>query len=59
MKKVNLDVIKPWISNRITELLGLEDELVIDYAYSLLEEKVRVALLPPFLDTRLIASFFF
>ncbi|KAI8364556.1 PWI domain-containing protein, partial [Blakeslea trispora] len=40
MKKVNLDVIKPWISNRITELLGLEDEVVIDYTCSLLEEKV-------------------
>ncbi|KAG2206153.1 hypothetical protein INT47_003802 [Mucor saturninus] len=39
MKKVNLDVIKPWISNRITELLGLEDEIVIDYTCSLLEEK--------------------
>ncbi|KAI9366524.1 PWI domain-containing protein, partial [Pilaira anomala] len=39
MKKVNLDVIKPWISNRITELLGLEDEVVIDYTCSLLEEK--------------------
>lgn len=40
MKKVNLDVIKPWISNRITEILGLEDEVVIDYTCSLLEEKV-------------------
>lgn len=40
MKKVNLDVIKPWISNRITELLGFEDEVVIDYTCSLLEEKV-------------------
>ncbi|KAI9272428.1 hypothetical protein EDC94DRAFT_555087 [Helicostylum pulchrum] len=39
MKKVNLDVIKPWISNRITEILGLEDEVVIDYTCSLLEEK--------------------
>jgi hypothetical protein len=40
MKKVNLDVIRPWISNRITELIGLEDEVVIDYTCSLLEEKV-------------------
>ncbi|KAI7906117.1 PWI domain-containing protein [Cokeromyces recurvatus] len=38
IKKVNLDVIKPWISNKITELLGLEDEVVIDYTCSLLEE---------------------
>ncbi|KAI8642697.1 serine/arginine repetitive matrix 1 [Parasitella parasitica] len=41
MKKVNLDVIKPWISNRITELLGFEDEVVIDYTCSLLEEKAQ------------------
>ncbi|KAI8982966.1 hypothetical protein BDB01DRAFT_723314, partial [Pilobolus umbonatus] len=39
MKKVNLDVIKPWIHNRIVELLGFEDELVINYTCTLLEEK--------------------
>lgn len=39
MKKVNLDVIHPWISNRITELLGLEDDVLIDYTCTLLEEK--------------------
>ncbi|KAI7869984.1 serine/arginine repetitive matrix 1-like protein [Spinellus fusiger] len=39
MSKVNLDVIKPWISNRITQLLGFEDEVVIDFAIGLLEEK--------------------
>lgn len=50
MKKVNLDVIKPWISNRITEILGLEDEVVIDYTCSLLEEKVFL------LITRVILS---
>lgn len=40
MKKVKLDVIKPWMTQRITELLGVEDELVIDFAFGLLEEKV-------------------
>ncbi|EIE88227.1 hypothetical protein RO3G_12938 [Rhizopus delemar RA 99-880] len=39
MKKVNFDVINPWISNKITELLGFEDEVVSDYASSLLEEE--------------------
>ncbi|CDH50351.1 pwi domain-containing protein [Lichtheimia corymbifera JMRC:FSU:9682] len=39
MKKVKLDVIKPWMTQRITELLGVEDELVIDFAFGLLEEK--------------------
>lgn len=41
MKKVNLDVIRPWIANKVTELLGFEDEVVADYAASLLEEEVR------------------
>ncbi|KAI7852106.1 hypothetical protein BDC45DRAFT_485795 [Circinella umbellata] len=39
MKKVKLDVIKPWITTRITELLGFEDELVIGFTFGLLEEK--------------------
>jgi hypothetical protein len=40
IRKINLDVIKPWIANRITQLLGFEDELVIDFAFGLLEEDV-------------------
>ena len=28
-KKVNLDVINKWVSERITELLGFEDDIVI------------------------------
>jgi len=40
MKKVNLEVIKPWISKKVTELLnGFEDEVLIAYIISLLEEK--------------------
>ncbi|KAF8819311.1 PWI domain-containing protein [Cardiosporidium cionae] len=34
ISKVSLDVMKPWISKRITELLGVEDEIVIDYCMS-------------------------
>jgi serine/arginine repetitive matrix protein 1 len=40
MKKVQLEVIKPWISKNITDLLGFEDEVFIGYVFSLLEEKV-------------------
>jgi hypothetical protein len=41
MKKVNLEVIKPWIGKKVTELLnGFEDEVLIAYIISLLEEKV-------------------
>ena len=38
MEKVNLDIIKPWIQKRITELLGgIEDEVLIAYIFELLE----------------------
>jgi len=39
MKKVQLEVIKPWISQQITKLLGFEDEVLIGYVFGLLEEK--------------------
>ncbi|KAF9577803.1 hypothetical protein BGW38_006751 [Lunasporangiospora selenospora] len=38
IKKVNLLVIKGWIANRIGQLLGIEDEVVVEYAVKLLEE---------------------
>ena len=40
MKKVSLEAFKPWLAKRVTELLGDEDEVVTDYAYSMLETKV-------------------
>jgi len=39
MKKVQLDVLKPWISQQITKILGFEDEVLIAYVFGLLEEK--------------------
>ncbi|KAF5446865.1 hypothetical protein F2P56_032462 [Juglans regia] len=39
MTKVKMDVIKPWIANRVTELLGFEDEVLINFIYGLLEKK--------------------
>ncbi|ORZ27153.1 PWI domain-containing protein [Lobosporangium transversale] len=38
MKKVNLKVIKGWMAQRINQLLGIEDEVVIEYAFGMLEE---------------------
>ena len=38
MRKVNLEVIRPWIVNKITELNGMEDELVVEYAMGMLED---------------------
>eukprot|EP00466_Bigelowiella_natans_P001522 jgi/Bigna1/139934/aug1.53_g14642 len=39
MTKVRLVVLKPWISHRITEILGFPDEIVIDLIFNLLEAK--------------------
>lgn len=39
MHKVELEVIKPWIAEQITDLLKFEDEVLIGYVYGLLEEK--------------------
>ena len=36
MSKVNLEVIKPWITKRVTEILGFEDD-VIEFIFSQLE----------------------
>ncbi|XP_024161118.1 serine/arginine repetitive matrix protein 1 isoform X2 [Rosa chinensis] len=39
MRKVNMDVLRPWIANRVTELLGFEDEVLINFIYGLLDVK--------------------
>ncbi len=39
MEKVNLDVMKPWITTRVTELLGFEDDVVIDFVFNMLENQ--------------------
>jgi len=42
MSKVNLDTIKPWISERVTNLFGLEDDVIVEYVYNQLEAGVRL-----------------
>ncbi|XP_010937571.2 uncharacterized protein [Elaeis guineensis] len=39
MTKVKMDVIRPWIATRATELLGFEDEVIINFVYGLLDVK--------------------
>lgn len=38
--KVNMEVMRPWIAKRVTDLLGFEDEVLINFIYGLLEGKV-------------------
>ncbi|KAN0125559.1 hypothetical protein V8E52_000766 [Russula decolorans] len=39
MRKVNLQVIRPWVAKKVVELVGFEDEVLIEYAMGLLEDK--------------------
>ena len=38
IRAVNLDIIGSWLHQRITELMGQEDDIVIDYALQQLKE---------------------
>ena len=40
MAKVNVDSIKPWIAQRLTELLGMDDDVIVELVYNYLEEPV-------------------
>ena len=40
MNKVKLDVLKPWITKKISELLKMEDDVVVEFVFNQLEEKV-------------------
>ena len=41
MRKVNLSVIRPWIVKKVVELVGFEDEVVVEYAMGLLEDDAQ------------------
>ncbi|KAF6038302.1 SRRM1 [Bugula neritina] len=40
MSKVQLDTLKPWITQRITEILGFDDDVVIEFIFNQLEARV-------------------
>jgi len=40
MTKITLDVVKPWITRRLEDLLGVEDDVVIEFVFNQLEDKV-------------------
>jgi hypothetical protein len=41
MTKVNMDVMRQWITQRIVELTGLDDDVVPEYVFGMLEPQVR------------------
>ena len=46
MRKVNLDVIRPWVTKKVIELIGFEDEFLAEYAVSLLEDDTQPVRFP-------------
>ncbi|KAG1747343.1 PWI domain-containing protein [Suillus lakei] len=38
LKRVNLNATRPWIAKKVTELVGFEDEVIIEYAMGLLDD---------------------
>jgi len=38
LNKVNIDVIKPWITHKLNDILGMEDDVVVEYVFTQLEE---------------------
>jgi len=51
MTKVNLDTIKPWVTRHITELLGFEDDVVIEFIFNQLDERVIIVILCDLVST--------
>ena len=48
LKVIKWEAVKPWIAQRTTELLGMEDEVLISYIFEQLEGKqVLAAAAPP------------
>lgn len=37
LRKVNMSVIRSWVVNKIGELIGMEDEVLVEYAMGMLE----------------------
>lgn len=46
IRKVNMEVMKKWIAQRITELLGMEDDVTVDFAYELMTDKTGASFNP-------------
>ncbi|KAF1832920.1 hypothetical protein BDW02DRAFT_501816 [Decorospora gaudefroyi] len=38
IEKVNIDLMKKWIANKITDILGDEDDIVVETCYNLIEQ---------------------
>ncbi|KAJ9579917.1 hypothetical protein L9F63_004390, partial [Diploptera punctata] len=56
MSKVKLEIIKPWIAQRITEILGIEDDVVVEFVINQLEDEKFIICSNMFLPGQIIFS---
>ena len=42
MSRVDLESLKPWITGRVTQLLKIEDDVVIEFVFNQLETQVCI-----------------
>jgi serine/arginine repetitive matrix protein 1 len=47
LRKVNVGVLREWITKRVTEILKIEDDVVIEYAISQIDDADKPVRLPP------------
>ena len=40
-RKVNLDVIKKWMAEKMNSIMGVEDEVAVEFAYELVADKTN------------------
>jgi len=55
MRKVNVTIIRPWVAKKIVELVGIEDEVVVEYAMGLLEDESQPACCSMIFSTYILA----
>eukprot|EP00929_Paragymnodinium_shiwhaense_P029508 TRINITY_DN16892_c0_g1_i1.p1 TRINITY_DN16892_c0_g1~~TRINITY_DN16892_c0_g1_i1.p1 ORF type:complete len:223 (+),score=74.10 TRINITY_DN16892_c0_g1_i1:64-669(+) len=53
MAKVSMDVMKPWIAKRCEQLLGFEDDIVVDFCIGSLENPPEKGLCPKMLQVNM------
>lgn len=46
IRKVNMEVMQKWMAQRITELLGMEDDVTVDFAFELMNDKTGASFNP-------------
>jgi serine/arginine repetitive matrix protein 1 len=39
LRKINIAVLRPWIAQKVTEMIRVEDDVVVEYVFGMLEDK--------------------